>query len=131
APLAMADQRATRTSFHQHRGGNVAGEGAGLLLMAILPADQHIASERCGSGDQRRGQVERHVNIAPPGGKLRDSAHLAKLGREAVHLPIACDELAPCGHDLRKSLYSWWPVAGWKRDGRAPALCPDPRALPA
>ena len=95
APLAMADDRQPGAGVEQHGRGNAAGVGTLFGLMDVLPADGESRRGSNRAFDQRRRQAQSDVDSGAFRRK-RDVRHLAKIGRNPVHLPIARYQLASC-----------------------------------
>jgi hypothetical protein len=86
---------AVAPGIFEHFGGNIAGEGAGGLGMAVLrpDGDRGATRERRKARDQGCGRADQKVGgrreLPRPGD---DSPKLAGGLLQAVHFPVACNE---------------------------------------
>src|SRR5208337_1109200 len=101
AALGVADDDIGRAGVLEHRGGNVAGEGAARLGMAILRAQREFAPLELpgGLGEEGRRRADRKLGrprLARVGG-FAHGLDLDERRREAVHFPVAGDERANVG----------------------------------
>jgi hypothetical protein len=65
AALGMADDHISRARIGQHLGGQVPGERARFLGVAILPADGHPRAHRQGGAEahQGGGRADRELDL--------------------------------------------------------------------
>jgi len=118
APLISPDDRAAMAlqaefvklraadlpALRQHLRANVAGVSALGRGMAILPAERDVASGEDAAHRREEGRRRTDEKLAAERGARRGGA-LLELARQcrtileqAVHFPIACDELHPYRH---------------------------------
>jgi hypothetical protein len=99
AAFGMANNRKPGAGIGQHRRGDVAGEGAGGLGVAILAANRG-SFEGFGQGlDQGERRRDPDLN---PGMARRAAINRAGLGQHragSVHFPVA-DDIGRIGHGL-------------------------------
>ncbi|MCY1234745.1 hypothetical protein D9M72_473340 [compost metagenome] len=111
AALGMTDNDVGAETIGDHFGGNVAGVGARLLLMAILRADQQraIVAKRRRHVEQGRRRADQRFDLGgefalDPFGHRLD---LIERGAGSVHLPVAGDERADIGrHAVSSGCFS-------------------------
>ena len=92
AALGMTDDGQARTGIQQHQRRRAARMGAFLRKMDVLPADGETWDGPHCSFDQNRRNAKRDINLVEWTCRRGDRADLLKVGREAVHLPIARDK---------------------------------------
>ena len=68
----MADDHRARPEIGQHLGGNVAGEGAGGLGVAVLAADDDAVGDRREGFDEGRGRTDHEVEALAQRGRIAD-----------------------------------------------------------
>jgi hypothetical protein len=95
----MADDDDAGAGLLDHRDRDAAGMRAARRRMAILRADHHPTRAGDGGGEQREGRAQADIDSARCPRGLGNGADLAQLGKAAVHLPIADDELATEVHE--------------------------------
>ena len=96
----MADDHVRRAHILDHRRRDVAGEGPGLLDMAILGAQQDRATRQPlpDPVQQGGGRADQQVGVEIGlGGPVREQTRNQGSGvrPQPVHLPISGDQLAP------------------------------------
>ena len=97
AALGMAEDDMARARIAQHGGADIAGMGAGILRVAILPADGDLARMGDSRRDQRGGRADQHVAaIVARGNRVK----LCQCGGQAVHLPVSGGEFLRGHHVL-------------------------------
>ncbi len=123
AALGMADDHVPRPQISPHFGADIACEGAGRLVVAVLTAQgdgrsfQSPAHQRGERGGRADGEV--HPDLTGPGDH---PLHLGQGSPQAVHLPVA-------GHQL--PAFRHRPHPKTTRTGKAPGPAPGaPLALP-
>ncbi len=130
----MGEDHQLRPRVCQHLGGDLAGEGARGLDVAVLPADldgralQRLDHRR----DQGRRRTDRHpVRTGLAGQGPRHRHRLLQRGGEPVHLPITGDQLARIRHGLcigqrsraaKISLAAAWRMGAWLAPVATPPL---------
>ena len=94
AALRVADDHVLGPGLFDHLGGDLAGVGAVVLIVAGLSADGDVAvlEQAHGGGDVHRGDAQDHIAPLAPGHDglelLGESLH---LGQGVVHFPVASD----------------------------------------
>ena len=95
AALGVADDHVLGSGFLDHLGGDLAGVGAVVLIVAGLRADGDVAvlEQTHGGGDVHRGDAQDYIAPLAPG---HDGLELLgkglHLGQGVVHLPVAGDD---------------------------------------
>jgi hypothetical protein len=96
AALRMAKDHIARAGILEHFGGNIAGEGAVCLGMAILAAEPDwgaFANRRNGHEQGRRGTNDNfRLSRDARGDGLANRGRFAEAFAQTVHLPITRDE---------------------------------------
>ena len=96
AALRMAKDHIARPGILDHFGGNIAGEGAACLGMAILAANPYLGAfaNRRNGHEQGRGGTNDNFRFsrAACGHGLANRGRFDEAFAQAVHLPIARDE---------------------------------------
>ena len=89
----MPEQDPLASGVREHRGGNLASEGARGVLVAILPAQRDAGAAGQGGPDgldQDEGREQDDIDpVAGRGGECR--RQFRRFVAEQVHLPIAGD----------------------------------------
>jgi len=94
APLRVAKDHIARPGILEHFGGNIAGEGAACLGMAILAANPDwcaFANRRNGHEQGRRGTND-NFRLSRAARGLANRGRFDEAFAHAVHFPIARDE---------------------------------------
>ena len=92
AALGVANDDVLHAHLLEHLGGDLAGVGAGGLIVAVLGADGHpaVLEEADGGGDVHKGHAEYHVAPLALG---QDGLELLGvglgLGEGLIHFPVA------------------------------------------
>ena len=89
--FGMADNDEIGPGIEQDRCGDIAGEGAAGLGVAVLPAHAdrfHCLAHR---RDERERRRQRHLHARKPARCPVDRAGFGQHGARAVHLPVADD----------------------------------------
>ena len=98
AALRVAKDYVARPGILEHFGGNIAGEGAACLGMAILAANPYLgafANPRRGHEQGRRGTNDNlRLSRAARGHGLANRRRFDEAFAHTVHFPIARDEWA-------------------------------------